>query len=86
MSDEVSAKTSRRMAAIGSRNNRAEVALRKELWKRGFRYRLYDQRLPGKADLVFPRYRSVIFVDGDFWHGRRFREQGKQALRVPVPP
>jgi DNA mismatch endonuclease (patch repair protein) len=69
------------MAAVRSTNNRAESALRKNLWKRGFRYRLYDSTLPGKPDLVFPGARAVIFVDGDFWHGRQLIEGKEQDLR-----
>ena len=69
------------MAAVRPRHNRAEVALRKALWRRGLRYRLYDRRLPGRPDLVFPAFRSVVFVDGDFWHGRILVERGPRALR-----
>ena len=49
---------------------RAELALRRALWRLGLRYRLNDGRLPGRPDLVLPRFRTVVFVDGDFWHGR----------------
>ncbi len=49
---------------------RAELALRRALWRLGLRYRLNDGRLPGRPDLVLARYRAVVFVDGDFWHGR----------------
>jgi DNA mismatch endonuclease, patch repair protein len=49
---------------------RAELALRRALWGLGLRYRLNDGRLPGRPDLVLARYRAVVFVDGDFWHGR----------------
>lgn len=47
-----------------------ELALRRELWRRGLRYRLHQPGLPGCPDIVFPRERVVIFCDGDFWHGR----------------
>jgi DNA mismatch endonuclease (patch repair protein) len=73
-------KTSQIMSSVRSRENRAEVALRKALWKRGFRYRTYSATLPGRPDLVFSRARVVVFVDGDFWHGRVFRELGRSAL------
>ena len=71
---------SRRMAAVRSRQNAAEFLLRKALHGRGFRYRLYGKSLPGRPDLVFPKHKAVVFVDGDFWHGRVLRERGPAAL------
>ncbi len=56
------------MAAIKGRNTKPEMQVRKMLHKAGFRYRLHVSRLPGKPDLVFPRYKAVIFVQGCFWH------------------
>ncbi len=52
----------------------AEVLLRKALWERGARYRLHARGLPGKPDIVFPRQKVAVFVDGDFWHGRNWDE------------
>jgi DNA mismatch endonuclease (patch repair protein) len=49
------------------------VALRRELWQRGLRYRLHVLALPGKPDIVFPKHRVVVFCDGDFWHGRHLQ-------------
>lgn len=72
--------TSRMMAAVRSRENRAEVLLRRELWRLGLRYRLYGSGLPGRPDLVFKSRRTVVFVDGDFWHGREYIEGGDPAL------
>lgn len=60
---------SRMMSGIRSKNTRIEVSLRKALFARGFRYRINDARLPGKPDIVLPRYRAVVFVHGCFWHG-----------------
>jgi DNA mismatch endonuclease (patch repair protein) len=57
------------MSGIRSKDTKPETLIRKGLHKLGFRYRLHEQRLPGKPDLVFPRYRAVIFVHGCFWHG-----------------
>ena len=57
------------MAGIRSANTKPELILRTALHSRGFRYRLHDRRLPGSPDLVLPRYRAVIFVNGCFWHG-----------------
>lgn len=56
--------------------------LRRALWSCGYRYRLQDRSLPGRPDLVFRRSRVVVFVDGDFWHGRVLIEQGRRALRA----
>jgi DNA mismatch endonuclease, patch repair protein len=72
----------RRMAAIRSKNNRAELALRKALWRSGYRYRLYSANLPGRPDLVFSTAKLVVFVDGDFWHGRIIQERGAHALKL----
>ena len=60
---------SRMMANIRGKNTAAEIAVRKRLFAAGFRYRLYDSRLPGKPDIVLPRYKTVIFIHGCFWHG-----------------
>jgi DNA mismatch endonuclease (patch repair protein) len=59
---------SRNMAAIKGKNTKPEVWLRKALFKRGFRYRLHRKDLPGKPDIVLPRFKTVIFVNGCFWH------------------
>ncbi|WP_174875052.1 very short patch repair endonuclease [Vogesella oryzae] len=70
MADIVDVQTrSRMMAGIRARDTRPEMLLRKALHARGYRYRLCDKRLPGKPDMVFPRFRAVIFVHGCFWHG-----------------
>ena len=50
----------------------AEVALRALLWQRGFRFRKSVRKLPGCPDIVFAKQRLAVFVDGDFWHGRRW--------------
>ena len=59
---------SKNMAAIKNRNTRPEMLVRSALHRAGFRYRLHVASLPGKPDLVFPRYKAVIFVQGCFWH------------------
>lgn len=60
---------------------KAEVLLRKVLWRRGLRYRLNSRNLPGTPDLVFTRRHAVVFVDGDFWHGRNW-DQRKRRLEA----
>jgi DNA mismatch endonuclease (patch repair protein) len=59
---------SKRMALIKSKNTRPELAVRRFLHARGYRYRLHGLGLPGKPDLVFPSRRKIIFVHGCFWH------------------
>ena len=59
----------RNMAAIHGRDTKPEMIVRKFLFSRGFRYRLNHPRLPGHPDLVLRKYRTVIFVNGCFWHG-----------------
>jgi len=59
---------SRNMAAIKNKNTRPELLVRKALHQAGFRYRLHVTTLPGKPDLVFPKYKAVVFIHGCFWH------------------
>jgi DNA mismatch endonuclease (patch repair protein) len=70
---------SRMMAGIGGRNTRPELQVRKGLHAAGFRYRLHDRVLPGRPDIVLPRYRAAIFVHGCFWHGH-----GCHLFRLPA--
>ncbi|HRP44783.1 MAG TPA: very short patch repair endonuclease [Ginsengibacter sp.] len=56
------------MSRIKSKNTKPEIIFRSLLHKSGFRYRLHDKKLPGKPDIVLPKYQSVIFVNGCFWH------------------
>jgi DNA mismatch endonuclease, patch repair protein len=60
-----------------------EVALRKALYSRGFRYVIGDSRLPGTPDLVFPKYQAVVFVHGCFWHGHHCRQGRAPSTNVP---
>lgn len=68
------------MSAIHSKETRPEVALRKEIWRRGLRYRKNDKNLPGKPDIVFTRARLAVFCDGDFWHGHNWAIRGYGSL------
>ena len=54
-----------------AKNTGPELLLRRSLWHLGFRYRVNDRRLPGSPDIVLPKYRTVIFVHGCFWHGHK---------------
>lgn len=57
------------MSRIKGRDTKPEIKVRKSLWKAGFRYRLNSKRLPGKPDIVLPKFKTVVFVHGCFWHG-----------------
>lgn len=61
-------KRSEVMSKIRSKDTKPELALRKALFARGFRYRVNDKKLPGKPDIVLPKYKTVIFLHGCFWH------------------
>ena len=63
-----SEKRSKVMSRIRNKGTKPEVTLRKALFARGFRYRVNVKTLPGKPDIVLPRYKTVIFVHGCFWH------------------
>lgn len=61
------------MSRIKSEDTKAELILRKALWKLGYRYTLKNKHLTGKPDLVFPKHNLLVFVDGDFWHGYKWK-------------
>lgn len=54
-----------------AKNTGPELSLRHTLWRQGFRYLVNDKRLPGRPDIVLPKYRTAIFVHGCFWHGHK---------------
>lgn len=60
------------MASIPSKGTKPELALRKELFLRGYRYRVNYKQLKGKPDIAFTKIKLAIFVDGDFWHGHNW--------------
>lgn len=57
------------MSRIRSKDTKPEILVRKFLFAKGLRYKLHDKSLPGKPDLVFPKFKTVIFIHGCFWHG-----------------
>jgi len=72
MADVHEAKTrSYNMSRISGKDTKPEMIVRKFLHSNGFRYRLHEKNLPGKPDLVLPKYNSVIFVHGCFWHAHQ---------------
>jgi len=68
------------MAAVRSKDTKPELVLRRALWARGHRYRLYAEDVLGCPDLVFRSKRVVVFVDGDFWHGRLIQEGQRERF------
>lgn len=70
---------SRIMAAIKGRNTKPEIALRRAMHARGFRFRLHRPDLPGRPDFTLPKHRAVCFVHGCFWH----RHQGCRLASTP---
>lgn len=77
--------TSRMMAAVAGKDSKAELLLRRELHRRGRRYRLHERGLLGKPDIVFKSARLAVFVDGDFWHGNAWRLRGLASLEEQFP-
>jgi len=69
MADVVDKETrSRMMSGIRAKNTKPEMVVRRGIFRRGFRYRIHVRSLPGRPDLVLPRYGAVVFVHGCFWH------------------
>ena len=80
MVDIVDARTrSQMMSNIRGKDTKPELALRRALHARGFRFRLHVKDVPGRPDIVFPKYRAVVFVHGCFWH----RHAGCRYATVP---
>ena len=59
------------MSQIKGKNTKPEEMVRKYLFAQGFRYRKNDKKLPGTPDIVLPKYKTVLFVNGCFWHGHK---------------
>ena len=72
-------KRSNIMSKIRGQKTKPELAVRKFLFSKGFRYRINDERYPGKPDIVLPKYHTAIFVHGCFWHGH----EGCKAATLP---
>ena len=73
-------KRSALMAKVRAKNTRPERTVRSWLHRQGYRFRLHRQDLPGKPDIVLPKYQAVIFVHGCFWH----RHQGCRKASTPT--
>lgn len=80
MSEKISQETrSRMMAGIRGRDTKPELLVRRHLHSAGLRFRLFRKDLPGRPDVVLPRWNAVVFVHGCFWHGHK----GCALFRVP---
>ena len=62
------------MSKISGKNTKPEILVRKFLFSKGFRYRINVKTLPGKPDIVLPKYKTIIFVNGCFWHGHNCKK------------
>ena len=67
------------MAAVKGKDTRPEMLVRKYLFSKGLRYRLHDKKLPGSPDIVLKKFKTVIFIDGCFWHGH----EGCKYFKIP---
>ena len=68
------------MQAVKGKNTSPEVLVRQYLHRQGYRFRLHRKDLPGKPDIVLPKYKTVIFINGCFWH----RHQGCKHATMPA--
>ncbi|WP_419213300.1 very short patch repair endonuclease [Maribacter sp. X9] len=66
---------SRIMSKIRGKNTKPELAFRKALYAKGYRYRIDYKKLIGKPDIALPKYKTVIFIDGEYWHGKNWEER-----------
>lgn len=73
-------KRSEVMSKIRGKNTKPEMILRSQLFMQGFRFRIHQKNLPGKPDIVLPKYKTVIFVHGCFWHYHKECNEGR------IPP
>lgn len=72
-------KRSQVMAAIKGRDTKQELLVRRFLFRHGLRFRVSDRRLPGRPDIVLPKYKTAVFLNGCFWHGH----EGCPYYRLP---
>lgn len=66
---------SRIMGKIRGKNTKPELVFRKALWAEGYRYRIDCKKLIGKPDILLKKYKTAIFIDGEFWHGHNWNER-----------
>ncbi len=63
------------MSKIRGKNTKPELAFRKALYAAGYRYRIDYKKLIGKPDIALKKYKTVIFIDGEYWHGKNWKER-----------
>ena len=63
------------MSKIKGKNTKPELAFRKALYAAGYRYRIDFKKLIGRPDIALPKYKTVIFIDGEYWHGKKWEER-----------
>lgn len=68
-------KRSEIMSKIAGKDTKPELLMRKKLHSMGLRYRLHDKKLIGKPDIVFRKDKVIVFIDGDWWHGRKYNDE-----------
>lgn len=68
-------KRSKHMSKIRGKNTKPELKFRKALWAKGFRYRVNSKKIVGKPDILFKKYKTIVFIDGEFWHGYNWEEK-----------
>lgn len=66
---------SQHMSKICGKDTKPEIKFRKALWALGFRYRANDKQLIGKPDIVLRKFKTIVFIDGEFWHGYNWKEK-----------
>jgi len=69
------------MGKIRGKNTKPELAFRKALWQSGYRYRIDYKKLIGKPDIALKKYKTVIFIDGEYWHGHNWEER-KEKIKT----
>ena len=74
-------KRSKIMSKIRGKNTKPELAFRKALYAKGYRYRIDYRKLIGRPDIVLKKYKTVIFIDGEYWHGYNWEER-KQKIKT----
>lgn len=67
------------MSRIKGKNTKPEMLVRKFLFAHGYRFRLHDKKLPGKPDIILPKYRTIFMIHGCFWHGH----EGCRYFQIP---
>ncbi|MDR2038699.1 MAG: DNA mismatch endonuclease Vsr [Bacteroidales bacterium] len=68
------------MSKVSGKDTKPEILVRKYLFSKGFRYRKNVKNLPGKPDIVFPKYKTIVLIHGCFWHGHH----GCEAAKLPT--